>query len=326
VGITAELRPLSLGEVLDRTFTLYRSHFRLFIGIMVPAQVLFTAASLLFQVFLTPARLAAMTPPIGPNPPPGLVFAALGIMILYQLPLAVFSILVYAVANGATTAAVSEVYLGKNPSILGAYRSLRGRVGKVIALVFAVTVGVLAVWLWPILLAWLIVRLSGGAGNMLVLGVALLVAMLFLLGTTALAVWFALRYSVAIPALVLEKLGAWSSMRRSARLTVGHRGRLFMVWLLMAVIRYAGIMLFQGPFVAAALILYRYRMAPLWFRTFSTVAAGMGGMLTGPFLLIGLSLMYYDIRVRKEAFDLELMLQGTAAAGPAGATPVVPAS
>ena len=30
---TFDLRPLSVGEILDRTFTLYRRHFWLFIGI-----------------------------------------------------------------------------------------------------------------------------------------------------------------------------------------------------------------------------------------------------------------------------------------------------
>ena len=35
---TAELRPLSLGELLDRTFTLYRNHFWVCVGIMaIPA-------------------------------------------------------------------------------------------------------------------------------------------------------------------------------------------------------------------------------------------------------------------------------------------------
>ena len=35
---TAELRPLSLGELLDRTFSLYRNHFWVFVGIMaIPA-------------------------------------------------------------------------------------------------------------------------------------------------------------------------------------------------------------------------------------------------------------------------------------------------
>ena len=35
----AELRPLGLGELIDRTFTLYRNHFWLFCGVMVCAGV-----------------------------------------------------------------------------------------------------------------------------------------------------------------------------------------------------------------------------------------------------------------------------------------------
>ena len=31
-----DLRPLTIGEILDRTFNLYRRHFVLFLGIMVP--------------------------------------------------------------------------------------------------------------------------------------------------------------------------------------------------------------------------------------------------------------------------------------------------
>ena len=35
-----DLRPLSLGELLDRVFTLYRNHFALFVGVMaIPAAV-----------------------------------------------------------------------------------------------------------------------------------------------------------------------------------------------------------------------------------------------------------------------------------------------
>ena len=41
-----DLRPLSLGEILDRTFGLYRRYFLLFIGISAIPQVLVLAMSL----------------------------------------------------------------------------------------------------------------------------------------------------------------------------------------------------------------------------------------------------------------------------------------
>src|ERR1700677_1109107 len=48
---TLDLRPLSLGEILDRTFTLYRSHFALFLGITAIPQLLVLALQLT-QLFL----------------------------------------------------------------------------------------------------------------------------------------------------------------------------------------------------------------------------------------------------------------------------------
>jgi hypothetical protein len=41
-----DLRPLTLGEILDRTFTLYRSHFVLFIGIAGISQALILVVQL----------------------------------------------------------------------------------------------------------------------------------------------------------------------------------------------------------------------------------------------------------------------------------------
>ena len=34
----------------------------------------------------------------------------------------------------------------------------------------------------------------------------------------------------------------------------------------------------------------------------------LGGALAAPLLMIGLVLLYYDIRIRKEAFDLQLLM------------------
>ncbi|HEV2350884.1 MAG TPA: hypothetical protein VG028_13675 [Terriglobia bacterium] len=41
-----ELRPLSIGELLDRTFSYYRRNFWLFVGIVAAPQVAMVAVSL----------------------------------------------------------------------------------------------------------------------------------------------------------------------------------------------------------------------------------------------------------------------------------------
>jgi len=46
-----DLRPLSLGDILDRTFSLYRRHFLLFIGIAGIPQLLVLVFSLAQTLF-----------------------------------------------------------------------------------------------------------------------------------------------------------------------------------------------------------------------------------------------------------------------------------
>jgi len=45
-----------------------------------------------------------------------------------------------------------------------------------------------------------------------------------------------------------------------------------------------------------------------WIRAASTVVAFMASCLANPLATIAFSLLYYDLRVRKEAFDLQLMM------------------
>ncbi|MGB7283639.1 MAG: hypothetical protein WBE13_15335 [Candidatus Acidiferrum sp.] len=53
---TLDLRPLSVGELLDRTFSLYRRHFLLFIGISAIPELLVLALQLV-QLAVVPSRL-----------------------------------------------------------------------------------------------------------------------------------------------------------------------------------------------------------------------------------------------------------------------------
>src|SRR5260370_38442849 len=57
-----DLRPLSIGELLDRTFSLYRRNFLLFIGISAIPQLLVLAMRL-SQTALMPARKVVVPTP-----------------------------------------------------------------------------------------------------------------------------------------------------------------------------------------------------------------------------------------------------------------------
>src|SRR5205807_10191896 len=70
-----------------------------------------------------------------------------------------------------------------------------------------------------------------------------------------LAISFLLRYAVTVPALVLENLSARQALKRSAFLTRGYRGQIFLIGILMYLLTLVVGALFQGPFLASGLLL-----------------------------------------------------------------------
>jgi hypothetical protein len=133
---------------------------------------------------------------------------------------------------------------------------------------------------------------------MIVAGGAIMVVCAFL----------ALRYSLSIPALVLEGLTANNSIRRSVELTRGRLGRVLLLVICATIVTYAALMLFQGPFMFGAFLAGPESVRGFWLNVVGAMLGTVGTTLTTPFLIIGLALIYYDARIREEGLDLELTL------------------
>src|SRR5947209_4187811 len=101
-----DLQPMSIGDVFDTAFDLYKRNFALFAGVTaivhVPAQIAFGAAvlALNFDEFDKPTRTATDV---------GAIFAALGVLFLLAIVYHVF----YLVQCGAVSIAASERLLGR---------------------------------------------------------------------------------------------------------------------------------------------------------------------------------------------------------------------
>jgi hypothetical protein len=322
-----ELRALSLGELLDRTFSYYRQHFWLFTGIMALPQVLQVALFLAVGGF-KPAPVT-VAPPADPGEALKQLGPALAASFVFFVALMIVSLLIYAVALGATTQALSEVHLGRAASIRGAYRNLGGKIWCLLGtvLLFLLIFSLLGAALFVLVivgvsLTALILR-GGHKSQTVFIMIGALTLLLTVVGM-ALAMIFLLRYAIAVPALVLENLSPWQALKRSAFLTKGYRGQIFLIGILMSLITLVVDVLSQGPFLAARLLLgFRFGPIPLWLQVPYAITAGAGGALSGPFLMIALALAYYDARVRKEGFDLQVMMaaldqtfQGSTAARP----------
>lgn len=308
-----DLRPLRLGELLDRTFVLYRRRFWLFAGILLIPHAVLLAGSLVVQGFLSPGLVGSKA---DPSTNPGALFGAMaGGMLTWIL-----YFVVYSVALGAATFAISDVYLNRPTTIRGAFQKLRGRVWSLLGLVFVMIVllGLLfiAATILTIPLAGALSLLGPQAG-----GIAALVVFL---GMFVLFGWIMLQFSLAVPALVLEGAGIFESLSRSSQLTRGRRGQIFVGLLLVTLLSYNAIILIQGPFLAAG---FSYALKggemPFWLAALSLFAAAVSSILTGPFVVLVVALFYYDARVRKEALDLRLLLaKAERESQPAAAAPV----
>jgi hypothetical protein len=274
---TLDLRPLSIGELLDRTFSLYRRNFLLFIGISAIPHLLVLAFQLA-QLAFTSTRFPVV-------PSRGTDFQALpagfstsgvvGLVVLFFVGVIIWFIS-YLFSQGGTVFAVSELYLGRTTTI---GRSL-GRVrGELLSLFFVLFF------------------------NLLVIGVSFL----FLIIP---AIYMACRLCVCVPAALLEGLGPIDALQRSFKLTQDNAGRAFLILLLFLMIQYAAILLFDMPFLIAIGI-QAAAHDPSMVRLLTAlmqVGNFVAGVLVTPVLTIASSIFYFDLRVRKEAFDLQMMM------------------
>ncbi len=313
-----ELRPLSLGELLDRAFSLYRRNFWLFAGIMAIPSALTVPFSVLF---LSNQNAGAPGPTLSAESIAWMVFLGLTLVLLLWF--------VYPMAMGATTFAVSQSYLGKTATVRESYGKVRGKVSRILGAVCIAGLRAGGVMLLIALGAGIIVALSAALVGVAargrppqILGVVILVGtvLVYLTSLVLGAVW-ALRYAVCIPAVMLENLSASASLRRSVQLTEKRRWPIFVAVLLATIVAYVGVLVFQGPFFVTMMFAQRAGQLPAWIPFAYAVSGAVGGAIAGPVLIIVLVLLYYDTRIRKEAFDLQFMMASLENPAPAQSTP-----
>ena len=320
----SNLRPLTLGEILDRTAQLYRSNFPLFAGIFS----VYCGVGLVLNLFLIGVDELLRT----------LHFSGSKIALL-NLSAGGFELLVLFLLFGAAVAAVSRsvawVNLGEPATIRSAYASILPRLGRYLWLM---TITAVIVWL-PVALLYgsyfgvitFYVKGPGASAGaaaarslaanphaMTILIIATVVFGLLLIPAGVYTVLMALRYALALPACVVEDLTARASLRRSIDLSKGSRGRIFVLGLLVGIIKIGLALLSQMFFIVA--VYKHHGQIPPALNALSQLIAFFINTFVGPIYAAGITLFYYDQRVRKEGFDIEWMMET------AGLTMPVPTS
>jgi len=141
--------------------------------------------------------------------------------------------------------------------------------------------------------------------NVIFVGVIALVgAFLFLLPALALLVVFYVRTSLAPPAIVLENLSGWGGLVRSWRLVQGLSWRIFGIRMLIALIT-----AIISAVLGGLLTLVATGMDANGRLIVQQVVNAFTGVFIGPITYIAVTLLYYDTRIRKEGFDIEMLAQ-----------------
>lgn len=299
-----ELRPLTTGEIFDRTFALYRRRFWLYCGLSGIASAVAVLANLAQMIWL-----ANLSPQGQKHAAAGVAGAANGaaafqavlpgLLVTYGVLFIHF--LVYSITQAATVSAVSSQYLGHETSIKTSLRAVIGKWWKWAAIAF--WQGWSALWIFFVLLIPGIMLVAMKIDGLTAIGgVILFLAFLSIFyGVVAY-----IRNSLAIAASVFERLPIRASMRRSKVLAAGMKWRLFLLLMMLFILQMVAGML-QLPFVMmltpAAHVGHR-----IWVQGGSLIMLFVTGSLVTPIGALAFSLFYFDARVRKEGFDIEALM------------------
>lgn len=300
------LRPLGVGEILDGTVSTMRAHWRTVLGITLVVAVFSQIIALLVQRLVLDSTSNQVLS--DPNATPGEVGRAMGDAMLGSGAVLIVSLVATVMATALLTPVTSRAVLGKPVTTAEAWRDARPQVLKLFGLVILLLIICLGVIVVGALPGILVATTSSPLGG---------IALAFLGGLAACvpALWLAVRFSLASPALMLEKQGIAKSMSRSARLIRGSWWRVFGIQLLAGLIAGVVSAVIAIPFFALALVFGGGGMSAFlsgtpnvgWaYLIITGIGAVLGSTVTFPITAGVTVLLYIDQRIRREALDLDL--------------------
>jgi hypothetical protein len=306
------LRPLGLGELLDQAIRLYRRNFLKFIGIIAVVQIPLALLQLLVSLSTVGGVVARAQNPssVSPDDPlsafgPG-YFAGIGVGLLLGL---ISFILVQGIAAAATARAVADSYLGEPTGMVEAYRKIGRAWGSILGALLMV------VLLFAALLLWTVIPCIG-----------------WFTGFGLLFFFAAVIVPLIAPVIVLENQRAAASIRRAWDLA---RRRFWWTLGFVFILYIFSLLIIAGPTTLLTFLMQSLLGNPLQsgnasdLFTLQTVIQSLSSLVLSllylPLQVTCITLMYFDLRVRTEGFDLALSAESALGAQAGTAALTLPA-
>jgi hypothetical protein len=257
-----ELRPLSIGEILDVAIKIYLRNawtlFRVVLFVVAPVEIV--SALIQASAAANDSDTTTLT-----SHDLALTLSAVGAA-------AVLGIVANTVATGASFKAVADAYLGEQPTWRSSLRFAFARLHSI---------------LWITLLG----------------GIATVVGLVFCI-IPGVYLWIA--FAVAVPVLLTEGVKGTGALGRSRALVSGRWWGTFGVVLIGSIL--AGVV--SGAIGAIARVAGGTTDAgSVAGFLVNSVSGTLGSMVSTPFTAAFVTVLYFDLRVRKEGFDLQLLAE-----------------
>lgn len=317
------LRPLSVGELLDRAFSICFKHFIAFASLVMVVLL----PQIVFSYLGFKDVLSLMGDQMGTLQSAATGSAALDPMRLfhayaqgapYLIGLLIIAVVFVPLSNAAVVSGVSRAYLGLPVRFADCYADAVARwpslLGLMLLWIVAGVVASFSFYLFFVLLILALVAMGtmlGAVGGVLaaLIGVVAGVAVIVVL----LEIYLAAAFSFV--AVVLERSGAGAAFSSGFQRVFGEG----QVW------RSLGI----SAAIAGVLVGFTIIRAVIGWGTISLThsfvldfaVSALFGAFSYPFLFATVAIAYYDVRIRREGFDLQMLASQLHAAPP----PSVPA-
>ena len=274
--------PLTIGQILDRVFRVFRARFWLFLRVsLVPSVILL----IIYGALLGALYLAGFFPQPGHVADPQKVTSEF-FPIVAGASLAIMGVMAF--LETATCFAALRTDAGLPVTAREALGVVSGKLGRFVWLMILRMLIVFGPGMFCFaLLAAVMVPATHRTGNphMAVAFVSLSVMVLLYLGWIVYAIFTMLRLALSVPACLAENLTAVESLKRSLQLTKNAKGRIFLVLLVVYAATYVAVFLLEiGMMVVGAAGMLLASLLPLHFAPpWSYVALG-AGVVVGMFI------------------------------------------
>lgn len=270
------LKPQETVEIIDSSFRLYKNNFIKFVMILAPIQIISFCTGTIYQGALRMIGVFGGMKSVGVN-------FGMGIAgILFSIVFGIVSLVLRCIAMGALVYSVSGAYVGKDIEWRQSYKGVRSQFLPLVGIGF---------------LSWLMV--TAGCYMLVIPGVILGVFL-----------------SLVIPVMIIENKRVGDTIRRSFELVSYKFWKVFLCGFISFLIIGIASGIASLPFFIYGMIKGMQHTSPappsipFFVEVLQLALANFIGLLTAPFWMIVFTLLYYDLRIRKEGFDLEMMAKG----------------